>query len=138
MLELVPTLGDMFVLELTSQGEANQTSQILRAFAEHARTLMDRELQRINRRVVALDELATSLVESDHAWGSRLDRRGLRTSERDDLLELIFYTERIRDAALHGRRIETSFGLEGKAWDSVLASAEEVLDQARTTWDRRF
>jgi hypothetical protein len=138
MLELVPRLGDMFVLELTSQGQATQTTQILRAFGEHARSLMDAELRRIRRRVASLDELANSLIDVDRAWGSRLDRRGLHTPERGDLQDLTEYTERIRDAALHGRRITRSFGLKGEDWDPVLAEATDILDQARTTWERRF
>jgi hypothetical protein len=138
MLELVPRLGDMCVLEFASQGQATQTTQILRAFGEHARSLMDAELRRVHRRVASLDELANSLIDVDRGWGSRLNRRGLRTPERADLQELTEYTARIRGAALHGRRIARSFGLEGEDWDPVLAEADEVLDRARTTWERRF
>jgi hypothetical protein len=138
MLELVPPLGDMFVLEIASQGQATQTTGILCAFGEHARSLMDAELRRARRRVASLDELANSLIDADRIWGSRLDRRGLRSPERADLQELREYAGRIRDAALHGRRIVRSFGLEGEDWDPVIAEADEVLDLARTTWERRF
>jgi hypothetical protein len=138
MLELVPRLGDMFVLELTSQGQATQTSQILQSFGEHARSLMGQELRRIRRRVASLDQLENSLIEIERPWNSWLDRRGLRTAERDDLRQLTEYAERIRDAALHGRRITRSFGLKGEDWDPVLAEATDILDQARTTWERRF
>jgi hypothetical protein len=138
MLELVPRLGDMFVLELTSQGQATQTTQILQLFGEHARSLMDAELRRIRRRVASLDQLANSLIESERPWNSWFDRRGLRTGERDELRQLTEYTERIRDAALHGRRITRSFGLKGEYWDPVLAEATDILEQARTTWERRF
>jgi hypothetical protein len=99
---------------------------------------MDAELRRARRRVASLDELANSLIDADRIWGSRLDRRGLRSPERADLQELREYAGRIRDAALHGRRIVRSFGLEGEDWDPVIAEADEVLDLARTTWERRF
>jgi hypothetical protein len=140
MLDLVPKLGDMFVLEFTSEGEARQTSQMLRAFGEHARSLMDKELRRIRRRVASLSHLANSLVDLDHrwGWGSGLDRLGLWSRERDELEELTEYTERIRDAAVRGRRIARSFGFTGENWDPVLAEATEVLDEARELWERRF
>jgi len=138
MLELVPRLGDMFVLELSSQGQPTQTSLILQSFGEHARSLMGQELRRIRKRVGSLEQLSNSLVEVERPWNSWFDRRGLRTVERDDLRQLTEYTERIRDAALHGRRITRSFGLKGEDWDPVLAEATDILDQARTTWERRF
>jgi len=53
MLELVPRPGDLFVLELTSAEQAKHTSQILRAFGQ-PRSLMDKELRRIRRRLASL------------------------------------------------------------------------------------
>jgi tetratricopeptide (TPR) repeat protein len=138
MLDLVPALVDLYVLEYASTGEPRKTLQILKGFGEHARALMNAELDRLARRIQGLGMLANSTVSSNYGWGSDLDRRGLWTPERNELRDLIAYIDRIRQAALKGRQIATSFGATGENWDPVIADADNVLEQANELWQHRY
>jgi hypothetical protein len=138
MLELVPVLGDLYVLEYASTGETKKTSQILKGFGEHARSLMTSELDRVSRRIQSLAMLANSTLSTNYGWGVDIDRRGLWTPERKELEELIAYVERIRQAALKGRQIANSFGATGESWDPLIADADAVLDQGNDLWQHRY
>jgi len=138
MLELVPVLGDLYVLEYASTGATKKTSEILKGFGEHARSLMNAELDRVSHRIQSLGMLANSTVSTNYGWGFDVDRRGLWTPERNELEDLIAYVERIRQAALKGRQIANSFGAKGENWDPVIADADGVLDQANDLWQHRY
>jgi hypothetical protein len=138
MLALVPVLGDMYVLEWTATGEPTKTTEILKSFGQHARSLMNKELEGSARQVEALSQLSNSLISSDSGWGSGLDRRGLWTPERNELQDLMDYVGRIRKAGQQARQIAVSFGYSGENWDEVIARAGEVLDRAQEVWDHRY
>jgi hypothetical protein len=137
MLDLVPTLGDLYVLEWAASGEPARTSAVLKSFGLRARLLMGTELARLGKRVESLSELANSWVGSDTGYGSRVDRRGLWTRERDELTEMIHYTGEIRRAAQRARQISLSFGFTGENWDPVIADASALLDRIDELWTRR-
>jgi len=138
MLALVPTLGDLYVLETAATGEAKKTTEILKSFGQHARSLMEKELAREDRRVDELTSLANSLIGSDFVVGSTIDRRGLWTPERNELEDIIQYVQKIQKAAQKGRQIAMSFGFTGENWDGIIAQAGDVLDQAQQLWDHRY
>jgi hypothetical protein len=138
LLALVPVLGDMYVLEWTATGEPTRTTDVLKSFGQHARSLMSKELDGTGRRVESLSQLANSHVSSGYGWGSGLDRRGLWTPERTELQDLIDYVTRIRKAGQQARQIAVSFGYSGENWDEIIAKAGEVLDQAQEVWDHRY
>jgi hypothetical protein len=138
MLDLVPTLGDLFVLETAATGEAKKTTEILKSFGLHARSLMEKELTKEGRRVDHLTTLANSLVGTDFIVGTTLDRRGLWTPERRELEDIIEYVTRIQKAAQKGRRIATSFGFTGENWDGIIAQAGDVLDRGQELWEHRY
>jgi hypothetical protein len=137
MLDLVPTLGDLYVLEWAASGEPARTSAVLKSFGLRARLLLGTELARLGKRVESLSELANSWVGSDTGYGSRVDRRGLWTRERDELTEMIHYTGEIRRAAQRARQISLSFGFTGENWDPVIADASALLDRIDELWTRR-
>jgi hypothetical protein len=138
MLDLVPVLGDMYVLETAASGEPKRTTEILKSFGLHARSLMESELQRVNRRVNSLANLADSLVSTDAVWMAQINRRGLYTPERNELQELIDYTQRIAQAARRARQISTSFGHTGENWDPIIADATTTLETAQELWNHRY
>jgi hypothetical protein len=138
MLQLVPTLGDLYVLESAATGEPKKTTEILKSFGLHARALMGKELERENRRVEELTILANSLIGNDFVIGTTLDRRGLWTPERRELEDIIDYVQKIQKAAQKGRQIAISFGFTGENWDGIIAQAGDVLDHAQELWDHRY
>jgi len=138
MLALVPTLGDLYVLESAAEGDPKKTTEILKSFGLHARSLMEKELGRENRRVEDLSALANSLIGSDFVNGSTIDRRGLWTPERNELEEIIEYVQKIQKAAQKGRQIAISFGFTGENWDGIIAESGDVLDRAQELWDHRY
>jgi hypothetical protein len=138
MLDLVPTLGDMYVLETAAEGEPKKTTEILKSFGLHARALMGKELAREDRRIDQLSALANSLVGTDWGSGSSIDRRGLWTPERRELQDIMDYVQKIQKAALRGRQIAISFGFTGENWDGIIAEAGGVLDKGQERWDHRY
>lgn len=138
MLALVPTLGDLFVLETAATGEAKKTTEILKSFGLHARSLMGKELAKEDRRVEDLTTLANSLIGTGFIVGTTIDRRGLWTPERGELEGIIEYVQKIQKAAQKGRRIANSFGFTGENWDGIIAQAGDVLEQAQELWDHRY
>lgn len=138
MLQLVPTLGDLYVLESAATGEPKKTTEILKSFGLHARALMGKDLAREDHRVEQLSMLANSLIGNDFIIGTTLDRRGLWTPERRELEEIIDYVQKIQKAAQKGRQIAISFGFTGENWDGVIAQADDVLDRAQELWDHRY
>jgi hypothetical protein len=139
MLDLVPALADLYVLESAAAGgEPRRTTDLLKSFGVHARDLMRAELARVGKRVDALSELADSSVGTDTAWGTHIDRRGLWTRERVELSDLIDYATRIRRAAQRARQISVSFNFTGENWDPLIAEAADTIDLAQQLWDRRY
>jgi hypothetical protein len=129
MLDLVPALADMYVLE-SATDQPTKTSEVLRKFGVHARTLMQAEMNRIASRIDALGDMANSWAGTDTAFGTQVDRRGLYTDERRELAEIIRYVGRIREAAQRARQITLSFGFPGENWDPVIADAASLIDRA--------
>jgi len=137
MLDLVPALADMYVLE-SATDQPRQTSQVLKKFGAHARTLMQAEMIRIASRMDVLNDQASSWVGTDTGYGSHLDRRGLHSDERHELADLISYTGRILEAAQRARQLTLSFGFPGENWDPVIADAATLIERGAEILDRRY
>ena len=139
MLALVPTLGDMYVLESAANGgDPRKTAEVLKSFGAHARSLMGSELIRLDARIEGLSDLANSQTSYGRGWGSQIDRRGLWSPERNELSDLIDYTKQIRQGAQRARQIALSFGATGENWDTVIADAGAVLDHGEELWNHRY
>jgi len=132
-IDLLPRMRDLYALEKTATGSDAQTRPVLIQMAEHARTLMTRELDLLDQRISATQEAANQTVNLGAGagqwwWGAA--RRGLYSSDRDNLRAWTEYANKIGNTAENGRRNAINFGGTGEKWDPVISKARYVAAHA--------
>jgi hypothetical protein len=132
-IDLLPAMLDMDALECTANGVPGQTRQQLMAMGQHARELMNREIRRVGLR---FDELM-SLSDSS-TWGNNgpsytvtggTIRRNFTTPQLNEMNSLLAYVKQIETTARKARQFAHEMGLEGKAWEPVIADSDDLIDR---------
>lgn len=133
---LLPTLADLYSIELVATGDVMRTRAAIAAFDEHARQLLDAELLRIQRRVDDLNQLANEAVLSEGPR-EQLGYRGLTSPERDELRSFAGTLLEIQKVIRDGQRINSSIGSDAGPWmmlmkrcSSIEATAEQAYQKA--------
>lgn len=132
-IDLLPRMRDLYALERTASGTDAQSRPILMQMGEHCRELIMRELALLDQRISATQDQANQNVNLGAGtgqwwWGAA--RRGLHSSDRDDLRAWIEYANKIQSTAQNGRRIAIDFGGTGEKWDPVISKAVFVAAHA--------
>ncbi len=128
-IDLLPRMKDLYALEKTGSGADGQTRPILMQLGEHARTLMMRELDLLDQRISATQDQANQTVNlgaGSGQWWWGAARRGLWSSDRDNLRAWTDYANKILETAQRGRMLAINFGGTGEKWDPVISKAVQV------------
>ena len=132
MIDLLPAMSDMDALECTANGSPGQTRQQLMAMGQRARELMNREIRRVGLR---FDELM-SLSDSSWWGGSgytvtagQTVRRSFTTPQLNELQSSLAYLQQIESTARQARQFAREMGLDGKAWEPVIADSDDLIDR---------
>lgn len=137
MAKTVPALLDAFMIELAATGDTKQSLPVGQSVGEHARGLIENQLQRISMRVDDLYDLASEPTLSS---GPRefLGPRGLTTPERDELKAIANELIMIKQVAQDGRRINRSIGGTGDMWDAVIVQVNDCEERTQRAYDRKY
>lgn len=132
-IDLMPRMRDLYALEKTATGSDAQTRPVLVQMGEHCRLLMTRELDLLDQRISGTQDMANQNVNlgvgaGQWWWGAA--RRGLYSSDRDNLRAWTEYANKIGNTAENGRRIAINFGGTGEKWDPVISKARYVASHA--------
>ncbi|MGH7178806.1 MAG: hypothetical protein ACREJC_15615 [Tepidisphaeraceae bacterium] len=140
--EVLPTLMDLYSLEVTATGKTDQIAPVFRAVGQEARSILERQLQLIDQKEQSIENacnqtLANPTVNVGSEWWllPGVVRRGLMPDERDTLREIIYVTPRIQDAAEHGQRVASALGGQPEAWDAIITKAGELRERAASILD---
>jgi hypothetical protein len=134
---LLPALGDLYAIELVSTGDVVRTRAAIQAFDEHARQLLDAELERIGRRVDDLNRTANEAVLSDNPHPF-LSYRGLASPERDQLRELAGTLVEIDKVIRDGEGINKSIGSDTQAWETLKQRCSNIKATAEHAYTRSY
>jgi predicted TIM-barrel fold metal-dependent hydrolase len=126
MIELLPTMHDISALEFASTGKFDQTHERMAAMGKHARTLMQTEIRRTQKRIAVLEDLANSNNSTYNA-----ERRGLFSTEQNELKNMIQYLQQIERTARDARSRARSLGFDGAAWEPIIADAGDAANYAQ-------
>jgi tetratricopeptide (TPR) repeat protein len=137
MLDLLPTMRELYVIEDAAKGDAPQTIPLLKSVGERARGLITAELSRVNRR---LDDIEDGLTQDVYLSVRNIQgvrERGLSTAEQKELRDAHDYLGKIAKVAQQGRWIARRLGGAGEAWDAILADCSETRDAVESLAARR-
>jgi hypothetical protein len=119
-LELFPAILDMASIELAAHGTADETRADVASMGEHARDLMRAQIDRVQRRVNGLGDLAYSTEEGN--------RRGLFSNEVRELPPMIAELRRIEKTARDVRSRAQELGIAATAWEQIAIDAADAAD----------
>ena len=135
--DLLPALRDLYLIEDASTGDTAQTKPLLTSLGEHARKLINSELTRLSRRIEFISEAASEPTYVDYSSSQVYNRRGLSSTDQDELRDACNYLEKIAKVSQQGRWINRRLGGTGEVWDGILADCEQLHDDAQQQLDRR-
>lgn len=121
-------LADMFCLETEAKSQATETGQLMRDLGQHTYRLMQTELTNLSRKIDYLNQLANSPTGGYGYWGN--GRRGLISTEKSDLKNIVEYLGKIRDRATEYRGIAGKLGGNDQRWDAMVLDAMDMLTTA--------
>jgi hypothetical protein len=134
---LLPALGDLYAIELVATGEVVRTRAAIQAFDEHARQLLDAELERIARGVDDLNRTANEAVLSDNPHPF-LSYRGLTSPQRDQLREFAATLVEIDKVIRDGEGINKSIGSDSQAWEALMQRCNSIKATAEQAYTRTY
>ena len=137
MLDLLPTMRELYVIEDAAKGDAPQTIPLLKSVGERGRGLITAELSRVNRR---LDDIEDGLTQEVYLGLRNIQgvrERGLSTAEQKELREAYDYLGKIAKVAQQGRWIARRLGNSSDAWDTILADCSETRDAVESLASRK-
>jgi len=121
---------DAYLLEVAVTGNAKDTGKTMRDLGAHTYRLMQSELKRVAWRVEQLNLLANSTEDYGH-------RRGVHTSEINELRGILPYLAKIRDRARDYRGLAARLEGDEQKWDSLQADAADALAAAESLANER-
>jgi hypothetical protein len=129
ILAILPTMLDMYALEMAGTEKDTQTRADMAAMGEQARELIAADLKQTDQRVGGIESLANQQVNigwSGGWWYDGAARRGLHTDDRRNLRDTIQYLGKVEDTLERAHSI--SHELQGKTekWEELLTRAAEV------------
>ena len=127
-------LSNMFFLETAAKGNAGDTDKLMRELGQHTYQLMQTEVTRYSRIIEQLNQTANSSASGDD-WGGV--RRGLLSTERNDLKEGAAYLVKLRDRATEYRGIAAKLGGNEQKWDSLVLEINDTLADAEALYNDR-
>jgi hypothetical protein len=134
MIDLVPAVSDMYMVEMAATGKTERMSDMGKAMGQHARDLIQPALQQITSRLQQLQDLANEPSEQNRQFGYR----GLTSPERQELQDQADYLMKIEKLAQNARQLSRRLGGNVEAWDAILADCEEAKQAAEAAYNRRY
>jgi hypothetical protein len=134
---LLPAIADLYALELVSTGDAVRTRAAIQAFDEHARQLLDAELERIRRRVDELNQRATEAVSTLGPPHQIIDR-GLTSPERDELRSFAGTLIQIEQVIRDGEGINKSIASDTEPLTALMNRCTSIEATAQQAYERAY
>lgn len=140
MFGVLPELADLYAVERTATGGDTQLRPILEAVGRRARTLIDQELDLREPSITAVEIRANQRVDSPANaggrwwWGGSV-RRGLHTSDRRQLRDLVDYLQRVEDTARQGQQLAAFFDADTTTWEPLTVRATKAVRHAQDVLD---
>jgi hypothetical protein len=125
IVEVIQPLLDQGAMEYLATGSAPQTRQTLTELGDHARGLMNSELQRVSHRIDQLRDTAGSITGDQWGFG----QRGLQIPEQRELQDLVTYVRQIQTTAQHARARARELDFDGSAWEPIISDAADLADR---------
>lgn len=126
-------LSDMFFLETSATGDAKDTGQLMRDLGKHTFDLMQTDVNRYSRRIDQLNQMANSSASGN--WND--SRRGLISTERDEVKDDAAYIVKLRDRATEYRGIARKVGGNEQRWDNLVLDINDTLAAAEALYNDR-
>ncbi len=135
--DLIPTITDLYCLEIAATGKPTKTEGMAKAMGQHARDLINAELSRLSNRLEELEDLADEPSYSGYGRNSEFTRRGLNSDEQQECKDAADILGKIREVSQMGRRMNRKLGGTGEVWDPITAEATDLQDRALRAYDRK-
>jgi hypothetical protein len=104
---------------------------------EHARQLLDAELERIRRRVDELNQRASEVVSTLGPPHQVIDR-GLTSPERDELRSFAATLVEIEQVIRDGEGINRSVGSDTEPWTALMNRCSSIEATAQQAYERAY
>jgi hypothetical protein len=135
--DLLPAISDAYMIELTATGDSKDTLSIAKSLGEHARALIEAQLQKMDGRIDDLYNLAIEPTLNTTGPDS-IGYRGLTSPEREELQQMATELKNIKTFSLRGRAINRVLGGTGEAWDKILFNCDDCEDRAERAYARKY
>jgi tetratricopeptide (TPR) repeat protein len=137
MLDLLPQMRDLYVIEVAATGDAAKTIPLLKTLGGRGRELITDELTRVNRRLDDIQDGLTQEVYLDLRNIKGVRERGLSTAEQKELQQTYDYLGKIAKVAEQGRWIARRLGEGGEGWETILANCSDTRDAVESLAARK-
>ena len=127
ILAVIEPLLDLRALEQLATGSLAQTKPLAMRVGERARELIGRELARLNDQVNQ-DERIANQIQDDGGRG--VTRRGLISTQRQDLRDLIDYLGQIRTTTERGLQLARLHGGAVREWEQIAQDTTNIQHHA--------
>jgi hypothetical protein len=144
IIHVVPTLEELYSLEVAGSGSDQRIRPLIRDIGEQARMLMGRELSVLNDRITSIRSTANQLVggsgprfaaNGSNWWNGDGTRRGLFSTDRQNLRDMVDYIDRIGRTAEQARGLALTFDGNVRAWDEIITQATRARGNAQNVLD---
>jgi hypothetical protein len=133
--DVLPRLADLYAVERSATGGDAKLRPILESIGQRARNLIGRELDLREQSIVALESRANQRIDAPafagRWWWGGETRRGLYTTDRRELRDLIDYLQRVEETTKLGQQLALSFDADAKLWDPLIARASKAVRHAQ-------
>ncbi len=129
---MVPSITDMFWLELAGTGKTDQTLPLGKSVGARARELIRPALYRLAARVGELAQLAREPVEAPAGSADAFTYRGLKPTEQDELHDLSDALTKIHILSQQAKQMGFRMGGTPEAWNEIIADCADARQRARS------
>lgn len=136
----LPEVMDIQCIELAATGKQEQAAALYRELGQRGRTLIDRELRVIDEKVNTIQNAANSsagyvTVGGGLWWGDTAIRRGLYSTDRDNLRGVLTELNQINEACEHAMRIARNTGGQPQGWDELVTRTTALAERTQGILD---